>query len=266
MAADWTEVADRCWVRRYEPYDVSCGVVAGADGLLVVDTRCSLDEGRELVADIRTLSPLPVRVVVNTHAHFDHVLGNGAFREAYPDVLLVGHETVPDGVREEAALKGMEPVPPDTLLASVWTGDLGDRYVEAVHPGRGHSAGDVVVRVPDADVVYAGDIVEDAGPPSYGTDCWPLEWPQQLEFLATLLSDAQRRGARARGGREQGLRPRPAGRPRRRRRPAPDAVRRGRPGRRGGCPWHLAVPGRVARPGRHPAGVRAARRLSRRGR
>ena len=101
--------------------------------------------------------------MVNTHAHFDHVLGNGAFREAYPDVLLVGHETVPDGVREEAGLKGMEPVPPDTLLASVWTGDLGDRYVEAVHPGRGHSAGDVVVRVPDADVVYAGDIVEDPG-------------------------------------------------------------------------------------------------------
>jgi len=189
MAADWSEVADRCWVRRYEPYDVSCGVVTGADGLLVVDTRCSLDEGRELLGDIRTLSPLPVRVVVNTHAHFDHVLGNGAFREAYPDVLLVGHETVPDGVREEAGLKGMEPVPPDTLLASVWTGDLGDRYVEAVHPGRGHSAGDVVIRVPDADVVYAGDIVESSGPPSYGTDCWPLEWPQQLEFLATLLSD-----------------------------------------------------------------------------
>ncbi len=191
MAAtgDWVEVGDRCWVRRYDPYDISCGVVAGDDGLLVVDTRCSLDEGRELLRDVRALSALPVLAAVNTHAHFDHVLGNGALREAYPDVTLAGHESVPDGVREEADLAGMEPVPPDTVFASVWTTDLGARYVEVVHPGRGHSAGDVVVRVPDADVVYAGDIVEQSAPPSYGTDCWPLEWPQQLELLVTLLSD-----------------------------------------------------------------------------
>lgn len=194
MPADWTEVADRCWVRRYGRYDVSCGVVAGDDGLLVVDTRSTLDEGRELVRDLRALSPLPVLVVVNTHAHFDHVLGNGALREAYPDVSLVGHETVPgavrdEAVRDEAVRAGIEPVPPDTLFASVWATDLGDRYVEAVHLGRGHSAGDVVIRVPDADVVYAGDIVEESAAPSYGVDCWPLEWPQQLELLVTLLCD-----------------------------------------------------------------------------
>ena len=188
-AGDWVEAGDRCWVRRYHPADVSCGVVAGDDGLLVVDTRCSLDEGRELVRDVRALSSLPVRVVLNTHAHYDHVLGNGALRAAYPDVMMAGHETVPAGVREEAELAGIDPVPPQTLFASVWTVDLGNRYVEAVHPGRGHSAGDVVVRVPDADVVYAGDIVEESGPPSYGADSWPLEWPQTVELLVGLLSD-----------------------------------------------------------------------------
>ena len=81
-----------------------------------------------------------------------------------------------------------ELVVPDSPFSSVWSIDLGERYVEAVHPGRGHTGGDVVVRVPDADVVYAGDIVEESAPPSYGADSWPLEWPQTVELLIGLLS------------------------------------------------------------------------------
>ena len=51
---------------------------------------------------------------------------------------------------------------PERTFSSAIALDLGDRYVELVHPGRGHTAGDLVVRVPDADVVLAGDLVEQA--------------------------------------------------------------------------------------------------------
>ena len=205
MANVWTEVGDRCFVRRYEAFDVCCGVVAGDDGLLVVDTRMSTAQGRELVDEVRALSPLPVRAVLNTHLHFDHTYGNRALRDAWPDVPIAAHETVPDDlVADEARIKGRyadatddpfrdevlatELVVPDSPFSSVWSIDLGERYVEAVHPGRGHTGGDVVVRVPDADVVYAGDIVEESAPPSYGADSWPLEWPQTVELLIGLLS------------------------------------------------------------------------------
>jgi glyoxylase-like metal-dependent hydrolase (beta-lactamase superfamily II) len=120
-------------------------------------------------------------------------------------VPIAAHESVPGELgADEARVKGRysarpddpwrdevlatELEVPDTVFSSVWSIDLGDRYVEAVHPGRGHTGGDVVVRVPDADVVYAGDTVEESGPPSYGSASWPLEWPQTLELLIGLLS------------------------------------------------------------------------------
>jgi len=207
MANDWVEVAERCYVRRYNHLDVNSSVVAGDEGLVVVDTRASHVQGRELVAHVRQLSALPVLAVVNTHEHFDHTYGNGALREAWPDAALVAHESVPAAIRATAPriarayaddpddpygaeVVGTEPVVPDTLLSSLWALDLGSRHVEAVWAGRGHTDGDVVVRVPDADALLAGDLVEQSAPPSYGVDCWPLEWPQTLELVVGLIGEA----------------------------------------------------------------------------
>jgi glyoxylase-like metal-dependent hydrolase (beta-lactamase superfamily II) len=205
----WQEVADGCFVRRYEPFDVSCGVVAGGAGLLVIDTRASLAQGRELAEAVRALSALPIRAVVNTHVHFDHTFGNAAFDGA----PIVAHESLPVSLpatmeeiradytddsddpsgppyrrvpREE--LLATEVVPPTETFSSVWAVDLGDRLVELVHPGRGHTDGDIVIRVPDTDVVYAGDLIESSAPPSYGTDCFPLEWPDSLDLVIGLLT------------------------------------------------------------------------------
>ena len=199
-AAGWSEVGPGCFARRYPSYDVTIGVVVGADGLLVVDTRASLGEADELLADLRQLSSAPVRWVVDTHWHFDHCFGNARFDQA----AIYGHETVPpmltehgDTVRAELAEQSAEwaremdavvITPPDRTFSSVAVIDLGDRQVELVHPGRGHTSGDVVVRVPDADVVYAGDVVEESGPPSYGSDSYPLEWGPSLDVVAGLLT------------------------------------------------------------------------------
>jgi len=199
----WLEVGDRCFVRRYEYFDVSCSVVLGEAGALVVDTRASLAQGQELASHVRELTPLPVRAVVNTHVHFDHLFGNGAFagvpiiaHESVPleltshDAQIKGwYEAEPDDTNREAALTTVV-VPPDVVFSSVWAVDLGDRHVELAHLGRGHTAGDIVVRVPDADVVCAGDLVEESPHPSYGSDCYPLEWGSTLESLSELLGPA----------------------------------------------------------------------------
>lgn len=196
---EWREVGDRCFARRYDPFDVTVGVVVGADGLLVIDTRGGRREARELRDDLRALSPAPVRWVLNTHWHFDHTFGN----EEFADAVIYGHESVPvvlaeRGEAERARLAAeaddgddvanLRIVPPNRTFASLATIDLGDRSVEIVHPGRGHTDGDVVLRVPDADVVFAGDLVEQSGPPAYGDDSYPLEWPQTLEVLSGLLT------------------------------------------------------------------------------
>lgn len=76
--------------------------------------------------------------------------------------------------------------PAGRTFSSALVLDLGDRQVELVHPGRGHTGGDLVVRVPDADVLLAGDLVEESAAPGYGDDCWPLEWPATLDLVLGL--------------------------------------------------------------------------------
>ena len=79
--------------------------------------------------------------------------------------------------------------PPARTFSTVAAIDLGDRMVEVVHPGRGHTDGDAVVRVPDANIVYAGDLVEESGPPAFGDDSFPLEWGPTLDVVQGLMTE-----------------------------------------------------------------------------
>jgi glyoxylase-like metal-dependent hydrolase (beta-lactamase superfamily II) len=206
LASDvgFVEVADRCWVARYSFLDVNVGVVAGERGLLVVDTHASEADARRVVEDLRRLGPGDVVAVVNTHEHFDHVLGNVVLADAYDAPALIAHETaaerIPDAVERARKLYAADPddphagdvgesriLVPDQTFSSAKVVDLGDRFVEVVHPGRGHTGGDAVVRVGDADVVFAGDLVEESGPPAFGEDSYPLEWAPTLDLVANLL-------------------------------------------------------------------------------
>jgi len=70
----------------------NCTVIIGADSVLVVDTGQFPSLAQRMIADIKKITPKPVRHIVNTHWHFDHVWGNGAFREAYPGVAIISTE------------------------------------------------------------------------------------------------------------------------------------------------------------------------------
>jgi glyoxylase-like metal-dependent hydrolase (beta-lactamase superfamily II) len=65
--------------------------------------------------------------------------------------------------------------------------DLGGRRVEIAHLGRGHTDGDLVVVVPDANVVFAGDLIESANAPWYGDDSFPHEWAATLDSVIGLM-------------------------------------------------------------------------------
>jgi glyoxylase-like metal-dependent hydrolase (beta-lactamase superfamily II) len=204
----WTEVGDRVYSRRYEPVDITVTAIVGPAGVAVVDTRCSLAEGRELRDDLRTLSPAPVRWVVNTHAHWDHCWGNAEFvtPRQNPSAEIWGHRTVPDAFRspwaaelkkeiaadsDEWAAKVAElvEVPPTHLVDTAHTLDIGDRSVAFRHVGRGHTDGDLLILVPDANLVLGGDLIEESGPVGYGPDSFPLEWPATLDRALALADD-----------------------------------------------------------------------------
>lgn len=209
----WHEVADRVYQARFDPFDVTVTAVVGAAGAAVVDTRGSLAEGRELKAALRALTTAPVRWVVNTHAHFDHVWGNAEFvaPRLVPPARIWGHVSLPgnyefdlgapetqamiEQLRAEdpgnaARLDDLAAVAPTELVDERALIDLGDRALELLHLGRGHTDGDLWLRVSDADLLLAGDLVEEPGPPAYGPDSFPLEWAATLDSALELMGPA----------------------------------------------------------------------------
>lgn len=196
----WAEVADGVFQRRYNPLDVSVCVVRGSGGLLVVDTRSSPQQADEVRDHLRALGD-PVVAVVNTHAHFDHTFGN----QRFTGVPIYGHARVPAHLRDyetpmlaDWVARGVEPAEewaavqitaPTTLVGDEYHLPVGDRLVELHHLGRGHTDNDIVLHVPDAGAWLVGDLVEESGPPMYGSGCFPLEWPGTCAELASRLGD-----------------------------------------------------------------------------
>jgi glyoxylase-like metal-dependent hydrolase (beta-lactamase superfamily II) len=198
------EVADRVYVLRYPVVDVNVTLVAGDDSCLLVDTLSTPDQARELLSLARPIMGAEPWSIVNTHHHFDHCFGNATLAAASPGPRAIwAHEAaaaamaVPD--RARLAAEGYAPVdpvlarqlagvalqPPTALVSESSTVDLGGRAVRLAWLGRGHTAGDLVVHVPDADVVVAGDLVEESGPPSFD-DAFPFEWPTTLAAVEAL--------------------------------------------------------------------------------
>ncbi|MEV8512553.1 MBL fold metallo-hydrolase [Dactylosporangium sp. NPDC051484] len=191
------EIAAGIHVLRYPVLDVNATLVVGGEAALVVDTLSTPGQAQDLLAAVRRVTPLPL-VVVNTHHHFDHTFGNMVFADGGAPIW--GHEEaaalIGPGLRERAVpehpdlaadLACLTPVPPTRLVRTSAELDLGDRVVRLRHYGRGHSVGDLVTLVPDAEVVIAGDLVEESGPPQFD-DAYPLEWPDTLAALLLDLS------------------------------------------------------------------------------
>lgn len=197
----WTEVADGVLVRRYQELNLSVGLVVGDESCLVVDTGGDAGQGAELAAAVREVTSLPWQVVL-THAHFDHSFGTEAFapcavwahRRCRADLEATGErqrETWARHYRERGEaevadrIAAVRLVLPDHLVDDHAELDLGGRRAHLRHLGPAHTDHDLVVHVPDAGVVFAGDLVEEGAPPQFD-DAFPQDWPVALDGVLAL--------------------------------------------------------------------------------
>jgi glyoxylase-like metal-dependent hydrolase (beta-lactamase superfamily II) len=190
-------LADGVFRRRYESLDLNVGVVLGEQGILVIDTRASHVEADELRNELRALTTLPVRWVVDTHWHWDHTFGNARF----PEAEIWGHELcrktmvelgasmkqdagawLPDRLEEIAEVVI---TPPTRVFDTAAAIDLGPVVVEMTYHGLGHTDSDIVVTV--GDVSFMGDLLEEGAPPVFD-DGFPMSWPATLESAAKIGS------------------------------------------------------------------------------
>ncbi|MBQ1050492.1 MBL fold metallo-hydrolase [Micromonospora sp. C51] len=203
----FVEVADRVLVLREPVLAVNVTLVLGDGAALLVDTLSTAGQATELAAAVRAVTTDPL-TLVNTHHHYDHCFGNATLA-GEPARPVWAHELAAATIRDEAdrlrreAYAELHPTHPElaaeladtALLAPTHTVrteailDVGGRQVVLRHPGRGHTDADLVVQVPDADLLVAGDLVEQAGPPAF-EDSYPLQWPDALAELSRSISPA----------------------------------------------------------------------------
>lgn len=212
-------------------------VVIGDEGVLVVDTGQFPTLARRMIADIRKLTPKPVRFVVTTHWHWDHNLASSVYAEAFPNVVIIStpftRQSLIDftprflegfakngdqflaalraqlasgkkrngsamSADEQANLADMlhdaelgvpelrlaHLTPPNLTFTDTLTLHLGNRDAQLLFLGRGNTAGDAVVYIPDAKVLATGDLV--VAPTPYATAAYIGDWINTMKKLLAI--------------------------------------------------------------------------------
>ncbi len=158
------------------------------EGLILIDDM--YDRNYAAVMDqVRKLSPLPVRYVLNTHHHDDHAGANNSMDSS---VQLISHRNA-----RTQMVRINQPGKPRLTFADEFEIHLGGKEVRAYHYGRGHTSGDVIVYFPELKTIHSGDIfltnATTARPAlpymDYAAGGSALEWTQVLDATAKLDFD-----------------------------------------------------------------------------
>lgn len=182
--------------------DPNSGVIVGDDGVMVVDAQATPVMARQVIDRVAKITDKPIKYVLLTHYHAVRVLG----ASAYAGAEILASDTTRELIVERGKqdmdseigrfprlFRAVESIPgltwpsitfPDQM--SVW---LGRREVRIMRIGRGHTAGDVIAFVPDADVVFSGDLVEYKSA-CYCGDAHFTDWPATLDRLAEFSARA----------------------------------------------------------------------------
>ena len=197
----FTEIGPGLWAFTAEG-DPNSGVIIGDASVMVIEAQATPRLAQKVIDCIRGITDKPVSHVVLTHYHAVRVLGASAFKA--PQVIMSARARAMVAERGQEdwdsefgrfprLFQGHESIPgltwPTTTFEGRMSVYLGKRRVDLMQLGRAHTAGDAVVQVPDANVMFTGDIVE------YHSACYCgdghfADWPGTLDRIRAFAPDA----------------------------------------------------------------------------
>mgnify|MGYP001691055936 CR=1 FL=1 len=175
------------------PYGVTIGLVAGEQQAALIDCGSTPEQGAVLLERARDLVGVPVSRVVVTHPHHDHWFGLagmvGITSIAHEDLLRDPEAEVLDAA---AAIELSRLPAPDETFSLAKFLDLGGVRLEMLHLGPAHTQADIIVVVPEEDVIFMGDLIESAGDPQFGPASDIGNWPKVLDDALGASTEATR--------------------------------------------------------------------------
>jgi glyoxylase-like metal-dependent hydrolase (beta-lactamase superfamily II) len=182
--------------------DPNTGVIIGDDAVMVIDAQATPKMADKVIGHIREVTDKPIKYVLLSHYHAVRVLGASAYgaqeilaSDATRSLIVERGQEDWDSEfgRFPRLFQSAESIPgltwPTMTFDGMMTVYLGKRRIEIMHLGRGHTAGDVVAWVPDARVMFSGDLVEYKSA-CYCGDGHLTDWPETLDNIAGFAPEA----------------------------------------------------------------------------
>jgi glyoxylase-like metal-dependent hydrolase (beta-lactamase superfamily II) len=183
--------------------DPNTGIIVGEDACMVVDAQATPLMARDVIARVRAVTEKPIKYVLLSHYHAVRVFGASAYGASEILSSAATRKLITErGEQDKASeigrfprlFRGADTIPPGLVWPTMTFEErmtlwLGRRRVEIVHLGRGHTAGDTIAWVPDAGVMFSGDLVEYRSA-CYCGDAHLADWPRTLDRLAAYAPNA----------------------------------------------------------------------------
>ena len=176
--------------------DPNSGIIVGDDSVMVIDAQATPTLARQVIQKVRSVTDKPISHLVLSHYHAVRVLGAAEYKASNIIMSSKARSMVVERGQEDwdsefdrfpRLFKGHEEISgltwPTTTFDKKMSLFLGKRRVDLYFLGRAHTAGDIVIHVPDSNVLFTGDIVEYKSA-CYCGDAHLQEWPKTLGKIA----------------------------------------------------------------------------------
>ena len=176
--------------------DPNSGIIVGDNSVMVIDAQATPTLARQVIQKVRSVTDKPISHLVLSHYHAVRVLGAAEYKASNIIMSSKARSMVVERGQEDwdsefdrfpRLFKGHEEIPgltwPTTTFDKKMSLFLGKRRVDLYFLGRAHTAGDIVIHVPDSNVLFTGDIVEYKSA-CYCGDAHLQDWPKTLGKIA----------------------------------------------------------------------------------